>query len=79
MKSLKIVSALVLGVFVLGTTLYAQGIDTRTNKPVMGPLRAGASDEQLKEFFLNVVERKPREHDFRNNYVPNRKMIAIGG
>ena len=46
---------------------------------IMGPLRAGASDEQLKQFFLNVVERKPREHDFRNNYVPNRKMIAIGG
>jgi len=46
---------------------------------IMGPLRAGASDEELKQFFLNVVERKPREHDFRNNYVPNRKMIAIGG
>ena len=46
---------------------------------VMGPLRADASDEQLKQFFLNVVERKPREHDFRNNYQPNRKMIAIGG
>jgi cyclic pyranopterin phosphate synthase len=46
---------------------------------IMGPLRAGASDEQLKCFFLNVVDRKPREHDFRNNYEPNRKMIAIGG
>ena len=46
---------------------------------IMGPLRAGASDEQLKQFFLNVVERKPQEHDFRNNYHPNRKMIAIGG
>src|SRR5438046_6998698 len=46
---------------------------------VMGQLRAGASDEQLKQFFLNVVDRKPREHDFRNNYQPNRKMIAIGG
>jgi len=46
---------------------------------IMKPLRAGASDEQLKEFFLNVVERKPREHDFRNNYQPNRRMIAIGG
>ncbi|PYL50397.1 MAG: GTP 3',8-cyclase MoaA, partial [Verrucomicrobia bacterium] len=46
---------------------------------IMGPLRAGASDEQLKQFFLNVVDRKPREHDFRNNYQPNRKMIAIGG
>ena len=46
---------------------------------IMGPLRAGASDEQLRQFFLNVVERKPREHDFRNNYEPNRKMVAIGG
>ena len=46
---------------------------------IMGPLRAGASDEQLKQFFLNVVDRKPREHDFRDNYQPNRKMIAIGG
>ena len=46
---------------------------------IMGPLRAGASDEQLKQFFLNVVERKPQEHDFRNNYQPNRKMVAIGG
>jgi cyclic pyranopterin phosphate synthase len=46
---------------------------------IMEPLRAGASDEQLKQFFLSVVDRKPREHDFRNNYQPNRKMIAIGG
>ena len=46
---------------------------------IMGPLREGASDKQLKQFFLNVVDRKPREHDFRNNYQPNRKMIAIGG
>jgi cyclic pyranopterin phosphate synthase len=46
---------------------------------IMKPMRAGATDEQLKHFFLGVVERKPREHDFRNNYQPNRKMIAIGG
>ena len=46
---------------------------------IMKPLRAGANDEQLKQFFLDVVERKPREHDFRSNYEPNRKMIAIGG
>ena len=46
---------------------------------IIRPLRAGASDEELKQFFLDVVERKPREHDFRNNYQPNRKMIAIGG
>jgi GTP 3',8-cyclase len=46
---------------------------------IMKPLRAGASDEELKRFFLDVVDRKPEQHDFRNNYQPNRKMIAIGG
>jgi cyclic pyranopterin phosphate synthase len=46
---------------------------------IMKPLRAGASDEELKQFFLDVVERKPEQHDFRNNYQPDRKMIAIGG
>jgi cyclic pyranopterin phosphate synthase len=46
---------------------------------IMKPLRAGASDKELKQFFVDVVERKPREHDFRNNYRPNRKMVAIGG
>ena len=46
---------------------------------IMKPLRAGASDEELARFFLDVVERKPAQHDFRDNYQPNRKMIAIGG
>ena len=46
---------------------------------IMKPLRAGASDDELREFFLDVVERKPEQHDFRNNYQPDRKMIAIGG
>ena len=46
---------------------------------IMKALRAGASDEELKQFFLDVVDRKPEQHDFRNNYQPNRKMIAIGG
>lgn len=46
---------------------------------IMKPLRAGASDAELKRFFLDVVDRKPEQHDFRNNYQPNRKMIAIGG
>jgi GTP 3',8-cyclase len=46
---------------------------------IMKPLRAGASDHELKQFFLDVVDRKPKQHDFRNNYQPNRKMIAIGG
>jgi GTP 3',8-cyclase len=46
---------------------------------IMTPLRAGASDDELRQFFLDVVERKPLQHDFRDNYQPNRKMIAIGG
>ena len=46
---------------------------------IMKPLRAGASDEELRRFFLDVVERKPEQHDFRNNYQPDRKMVAIGG
>jgi len=46
---------------------------------ILGPLRAGASDEELRRFFLGVVERKPEQHDFRTNYRPGRKMVAIGG
>ena len=46
---------------------------------IMKPLRAGASDEELRQFFIDVVDRKPEQHDFRNNYRPDRKMIAIGG
>lgn len=46
---------------------------------IMAPLRAGASDAELREFFLAVVERKPAQHDFRDNYQPGRKMVAIGG
>jgi GTP 3',8-cyclase len=46
---------------------------------IMKPLRAGASNQELKQFLLDVVDRKPEQHDFRENYQPNRKMIAIGG
>ena len=46
---------------------------------ILKPMRAGASDEELKAFFLDVVDRKPEQHDFRDNYQPNRRMIAIGG
>jgi cyclic pyranopterin phosphate synthase len=46
---------------------------------IMKLLRAGVGDEELKQFFLDVVDRKPQQHDFRDNYQPNRKMIAIGG
>jgi cyclic pyranopterin phosphate synthase len=46
---------------------------------MMTPLRAGATEDELRRLFLDVVERKPLQHDFRDNYQPNRKMIAIGG
>lgn len=46
---------------------------------IMGPLRAGASDNELRQIFLDVVERKPEQHDFRTTYQPGRKMVAIGG
>lgn len=46
---------------------------------IMKPLRSGATDDELRRFFLDVVDRKPEQHDFRNNYQPDRKMIAIGG
>lgn len=42
-------------------------------------IRAGCTDAELAAFFKNVVARKPKEHDFRDNYQPNRRMIAIGG
>ena len=42
-------------------------------------LRRGCTDAELADFILSVVARKPKEHDFRHNYQPNRKMIAIGG
>ncbi|MGZ5538386.1 MAG: GTP 3',8-cyclase MoaA [Chthoniobacterales bacterium] len=46
---------------------------------IMKPMRAGATDAELERFFLDVVERKPQQHDFRDAYQPNRKMVAIGG
>lgn len=46
---------------------------------MLNVLRNGCSDEELAAFFQNVVLRKPKEHDFRHNYQPNRRMIAIGG
>ena len=46
---------------------------------IMKVMRAGASDEELARFFLDVVERKPQQHDFRDSYQPGRKMVAIGG
>jgi len=46
---------------------------------ILKVMRAGATDAELKQFFLNVVERKPEQHDFRESYQPGRMMVAIGG
>lgn len=46
---------------------------------ILRPLRAGATDDDLRAFFLEVVERKPERHEFRENYQPGRRMVAIGG
>jgi GTP 3',8-cyclase len=46
-------------------------------KPV---LRAkDSTDAQLREVFAQTIRNKPEEHEFRNNYIPGRKMVAIGG
>ena len=43
---------------------------------IMKPLRAGATDDELRRFFIDVVDRKPEQHDFRNNYQhPSSLMI----
>ena len=42
-------------------------------------IRRGAGDEEIAAFIRSVVDRKPKEHDFRENYQPGRKMVAIGG
>ena len=36
-------------------------------------------DNDVAKFFLKVVDKKPEQHEFRENYQPSRKMIAIGG
>jgi cyclic pyranopterin phosphate synthase len=46
---------------------------------ILRPLRSGANDDELRELFLHVVARKPEQHEFRDNYQPQRRMVAIGG
>jgi hypothetical protein len=46
---------------------------------MLAPLRAGAPDSELRRLLLETVDRKPKEHDFRANYQPGRRMVAIGG
>ncbi len=46
-------------------------------KPV---LRApDSTDAKLREVFVQTIRNKPEEHEFRNHYIPGRKMVAIGG
>lgn len=44
-----------------------------------GALRNNASDDQLRNLFLEALRQKPQEHQFRDNYQPSRPMTAIGG
>jgi cyclic pyranopterin phosphate synthase len=37
------------------------------------------TDADLRRVFVETIRNKPEEHEFRNNYVPGRKMVAIGG
>lgn len=37
------------------------------------------TNADIARFFIHVVERKPEMHEFRENYQPGRRMIAIGG
>ena len=37
------------------------------------------TNAEIARILLDVVARKPEKHDFRENYQPSRKMIAIGG
>jgi cyclic pyranopterin phosphate synthase len=46
---------------------------------LLSEIRRGADDEEIAAFIRDVVRRKPREHEFRDNYIPGRKMVAIGG
>ena len=47
-KSLTIISTVVAGLFALGTTVYAQGTDTRTSHPVMDGTAITKADAEKK-------------------------------
>jgi len=42
-------------------------------------LRNSGSDDAVREVFLEALRLKPLEHQFRNQYQPQRPMTAIGG
>ena len=47
-KSMTIISAVVVGLFALGTTVYAQGTDTRTSHAVMDGTAITKADAEKK-------------------------------
>ena len=47
-KSLTIISAVVIGLFALGTSVYAQGTDTRISHPVMDGTAITKADAEKK-------------------------------
>ena len=46
---------------------------------ILSELRKGVGDATIEQFIRAVVLRKPKAHEFKENYQPDRKMIAIGG
>jgi len=38
-----------------------------------------ATDAVLRKVFVETIRNKPEQHEFRDNYIPGRKMVAIGG
>jgi cyclic pyranopterin phosphate synthase len=42
-------------------------------------LRSSADDVELRRVFELTIARKPQQHEFRENYQPGRRMVAIGG
>ena len=46
---------------------------------LLSEIRKGVDDATLEQFIRAVVLRKPKAHEFKENYQPDRKMIAIGG
>ncbi len=38
-----------------------------------------ATDADLRHVFIEMIRHKPEQHEFHDNYVPGRRMVAIGG
>ncbi len=62
-----------------GELVLCLGQEDRAN--LRGPLRDGASDQEIKQHILKAIERKPRSHDFNNDpqKVASRTMSSLGG